>query len=92
MNSKSSEFEELNFDPIAYLNKKFPDEESLAGLDNEIDSLNAELADVNKELIEEIHEHAMMNIEISEEIEKARTLSKEIINEIGIIKDKAKKS
>jgi hypothetical protein len=34
----------------------------------------------------------MMNIEISEEIEKAKQLSKEIINEIGIIKEKAKKS
>jgi vacuolar protein sorting-associated protein 53 len=44
------------------LNTKFPDEESLAGLDQEIESLNAELAEVNKELIEEIHEHAMMNI------------------------------
>lgn len=48
MNSKTSEFDEVNFDPIAYLNKKFPDEESLAGLDTEIDSLNAELAEVNK--------------------------------------------
>lgn len=47
---------------------------------------------MNKELIEEIHEHAMMNIEISEEIEKAKKLSKEIISEIGIIKEKAKKS
>lgn len=34
----------------------------------------------------------MMNIEISEEIEKAKKLSKEIISEIGIIKEKAKKS
>lgn len=76
MDNKKSEFEEINFDPIAYLNTKFPDEESLAGLDQEIESLNAELADVNKELIEEIHEHAMMNIEISEEIEKAKQLSK----------------
>ncbi len=47
---------------------------------------------MNRELIEEIHEHAMMNIEISEEIEKARALSREIIGEIGIIKEKAKKS
>lgn len=58
----SKEFEEVGFDPIAYLNDKFPDEESLVGLDSEIERLNAELADVNKELIDEIHEHAMMNI------------------------------
>jgi hypothetical protein len=48
----SKEFEEVGFDPIAYLNDKFPDEESLVGLDSEIDRLNAELADVNKELID----------------------------------------
>jgi vacuolar protein sorting-associated protein 53 len=92
MKGQPSDFEEVNFDPIAYLNRKFPDEESLAGLDQEIESLNAELGEVNRELIEEIHEHAMMNIEIGEEIEKARRLSKEIIGEIGIIKEKAKKS
>jgi hypothetical protein len=34
----------------------------------------------------------MMNIEISEEIKKAKEMSKEIISEIGIIKEKAKKS
>ena len=34
----------------------------------------------NKELIEEIHEHAMMNVEIGEEINKAKNLSKEIIS------------
>jgi vacuolar protein sorting-associated protein 53 len=88
----SKEFEEAGFDPIAYLNARFPDEESLIGLDAEIERLNAELGDVNRELIEEIHEHAMMNIEISEEIEKARALSREIIGEIGIIKEKARKS
>ena len=36
----SGEFEDVNFDPIAYLNEKFPDEESLAGLDDEIERLN----------------------------------------------------
>ncbi len=40
----SSPFEDVNFDPIAYLNSRFPDEESLAGLDDEINSLNKELA------------------------------------------------
>lgn len=36
----SDEFEDAAFDPIAYLNKRFPDEESLVGLDDEIDKLN----------------------------------------------------
>ena len=45
-------------------------------LDDEISKLNLELENVNKELIDEIHEHAMMNVEIGEEIKKAKTLSK----------------
>lgn len=88
----SQDFEDPNFDAIAYLNARFPDEDSLVDLDDEIANLNSELENVNKELIDEIHEHAMMNVEIGEEIKKAKTLSKEIISEIGIIKEKAKKS
>ena len=88
----SQNFEDINFDAIAYLNERFPDEDSLIDLDDEITKLNSELEGVNKELIDEIHEHAMMNVEIGEEIKKAKTLSKEIISEIGIIKEKAKKS
>jgi hypothetical protein len=44
----SKEFEEAGFDPIAYLNAKFPDEESLIGLDQEIEKLNSELSEVNR--------------------------------------------
>ena len=36
----SSSFESPNFDPIAYLNQRFPNEASLSGLDTETDSLN----------------------------------------------------
>ena len=72
----SQDFEDPNFDAIAYLNTRFPDEDSLVDLDDEISKLNSELENVNKELIDEIHEHAMMNVEIGEEIKKAKTLSK----------------
>lgn len=68
----SNSFESANFDPIAYLNQRFPNEQSLAGLDAEIESLNSELQQVSSELIKEIHEHAMMNVHVSEEISKAR--------------------
>ena len=44
----TKEFEEANFDPISYLNARFPDEESLVGLDSEIERLNAELGEVNR--------------------------------------------
>jgi hypothetical protein len=85
-------FESANFDPIAYLNQRFPNEASLANLDTEIETLNRDLQQVNGDLIREIHEHAMMNVHVSEEISRARELSKEVIREIGVIKEKATKS
>jgi hypothetical protein len=47
----SNSFESANFDPIAYLNQRFPNEASLSGLDTEIESLNKELQQVSGELI-----------------------------------------
>ena len=39
----SQDFEDPNFDAIAYLNNRFPDEDSLMDLDDEIGKLNSEL-------------------------------------------------
>ncbi len=42
MNSETTEF-----DPIQFINKKFPTEDSLKNLDAEIDSLKEELKELN---------------------------------------------
>jgi len=40
-------FESDDFDPIAYINEKFPDENSLVNLDSEIEILENELNNMN---------------------------------------------
>lgn len=44
-------FDSEDFDPIDYINEKFPDEKSLINLDDEILLLKRELNEMNKELI-----------------------------------------
>jgi hypothetical protein len=44
------DLESPDFDPVSYINRKFPNEESLVGLDSEIHSLTAELDLLNAEL------------------------------------------
>ncbi len=39
--------ETQDFDPIMYINKKFPTEDSLKNLDSEIDCLKEELKELN---------------------------------------------
>jgi hypothetical protein len=85
-------FEEKEFDPITYINKKFPDENSLSGLDSEIDRLKKELSEINTDLITSIHEHSLLNSELQEEIKRSNNTTIEIIKEVATIKEKAEKS
>ena len=85
-------FEEKDFDPITYINKKFPDENSLSGLDSEIDRLKKELSEINTDLITSIHEHSILNSELHEEIKRSNNTTMEIIKEVATIKEKAEKS
>lgn len=41
--NKHDLFNDDDFDPIKYINKKFPDENSLVNLDSEIDSIKREI-------------------------------------------------
>ena len=54
-------FDSDNFDPIQFINERFPDEESLVNLDSVINELNGEIETLDTEILEGIHEHAMLN-------------------------------
>lgn len=90
-NDKTS-FESREFDPISYINSKFPDENSLVSLDSEIDGLKKELSELNSELMSSIHEHALLNSELQSEIAKSNATTSSIIKEVATIKEKAEKS
>lgn len=85
-------FDSREFDPISYINSKFPDENSLVSLDSEIDTLKKDLAELNNELISSIHEHALLNSELQNEIVKSNSTTMSIISEVATIKEKAEKS
>ena len=85
-------FDSREFDPISYINSKFPDENSLVSLDSEIDTLKKELSELNSELISSIHEHALLNTELNSEIQKSNSTTISIISEVATIKEKAEKS
>lgn len=91
-NIDKTSFDSREFDPISYINSKFPDENSLVSLDNEIDTLKKDLADLNTDLISSIHEHALLNSELQSEILKSNATTASIISEVATIKEKAEKS
>jgi hypothetical protein len=82
-------FEVDDFDPIKYINDKFPDENSLINLDTVIAELRDEVNTLDEEILEGIHEHAMLNTQMKEEIENTKTLTSSIVQEIKSIKEKA---
>lgn len=45
------EFDMADFDPIQYINSKFPDEGSLSGLDGHIARLREQLDSVNTDIM-----------------------------------------
>ena len=62
------DFDNENFDPIQFINDRFPDEESLINLDSVINELKGEISELDNEILEGIHEHAMLNSQMKEEI------------------------
>ena len=78
--------ETQDFDPILYINKKFPTEDSLKNLDFEIDSLKEELNELNSQLTQDIHEHAILNTKLNTEIKKSQLTTETIVKEVREIK------
>jgi chromosome segregation ATPase len=81
--------EEENFDPISFINDRFPDEESLINLDAVINELKTEINGLDEEILEGIHEHAMLNSQMKDEIANTKKLTTSIVSEIKSIKQKA---
>jgi hypothetical protein len=82
-------FDEDDFDPIKYINEKFPDEASLVNLDSVIGELRSEVTALDEDILQGIHEHALLNSQMKEEIANTKTLTSTIVQEIKSIKEKA---
>jgi hypothetical protein len=64
-------FDNENFDVVEYINKKFPDEQSLENIDDQIHFLRKELEGLNFEILTNIHDHALENADIKKELLKS---------------------
>ena len=82
-------FDGDDFDPIKYINDRFPDESSLVNLDSVIGELRQEVGKLDDEILEGIHEHAMLNSQMRDEISNTKQLTSTIVQEIKSIKEKA---
>ena len=82
-------FDSEDFDPIKYINRKFPDENSLVNLESEIDSIKKEIHILDEEILNDIHEHAVLNKKTKDELANTHALTKRLIFEIKSIKEKS---
>ena len=78
------ELDDEDFDPIKYINSKFPDENSLANLDQEIELVKQEIERLDKEILEDIHEHAILNKKTKDELDTTHVLTSKLITEIKV--------
>lgn len=77
-------FDDEDFDPIKYINQKFPDENSLLNLDEEIEMVKKEIERLDKEILEDIHEHAILNKKTKDELDSTHILTAKLIQEIKV--------
>ena len=84
MSKNRTNSEEDNFDPIKFINDRFPDEESLVNLDSVINELRQEISSLDEEILGGIHDHAMLNSKMKDEIQSTKRLTKSIVSEIKV--------
>ena len=84
MDNNFIEFDQEDFDPIDYINKQFPDENSLVNLDSEIDKVKEEIAKLDREILDDIHEHALLNKKTKEELNETHDLTQKLISELRV--------
>ena len=85
MKKRFAQFDEEDFDPIEYINKMFPDENSLVRLEDEITDVKDEIGRLDREILDDIHEHALLNKKTKEELDETHDLTQKLIAELRVI-------
>ncbi|KAJ5077222.1 vacuolar sorting protein [Anaeramoeba ignava] len=92
INLESIELDSQNFDPVLYLNKLFPNEQSL----NELESVNLNLRRksqlLNHQIQESIHNQTKSGIESKNYIDQTKTVIQELFEKLIEIKTKSEQS
>lgn len=84
MQKRFAQFDEEDFDPIDYINQMFPDENSLVRLEDEISEVKEEIGRLDREILDDIHEHALLNKKTKEELDETHDLTQKLVAELKV--------
>jgi DNA repair exonuclease SbcCD ATPase subunit len=92
MEDENDLLDDRDFDPIAYINKFFPDEESLDNLDTFVVGIDAQIDTIDEEISKAVQTQSGLGHEASKDISEAQTAIIELYDKIQNIKAKAAQS
>lgn len=92
MPSQEPDFEDPNFDVIDCINKQFPNEQSLAAIEDHIVSIRERIKQHDEEISAAIRSQTIIERDGRDELDRATTIIKELMQRINDMKCQAKKS
>lgn len=88
MNFQQDELDKVDFNPIDYINKQFPNEQSLVNLDPILTKLHIKIAQSDSEIAKEIRHLSSAGNKASNDLNIAQTSIVELFTKIHEIKAK----
>ena len=89
---ESDPLNSADFDPVAFINDQFPNEDSLTNLDNYVVSIASQINIVEKEISQTVQMHSLQRHQTSHDIGSALSQIEELSGKMSNIKNKASDS
>eukprot|EP00762_Andalucia_godoyi_P002399 ANDGO_02798.mRNA.1 Vacuolar protein sorting-associated protein 53 A len=93
---KGSEYDDIlvneNFDPVDYINKQFPSEQSLQNLDTFITKAKVQLFRLNRELLGAVRKQSLSAYQAEKDLERATGAIMELFKKVDSIRTAAENS
>ncbi|EAL64485.1 Vps53-like domain-containing protein [Dictyostelium discoideum AX4] len=86
------DFDKHDFNPVAYINDNFSNEQSLTRLDNFMNRLKLKIIKIDEEIIQEVRLQSISGGKGKEDLENAKRSINELLTKITDIKSKANQS
>lgn len=81
-----------NFNPVDYINKQFPNEVALGGLDDFVDNLQAQQKQIDEDIRHAVRRQAACGRRARADLDEAKSAVRELFERIKAIKGKAQQS
>lgn len=82
----------VDFDPVAYINQHFPDENSLSNLDTFVVAVSSKIAIVDSEISQTVQLHSLQRHQTSHDISQALSQIQDLSEKLSNIRTKASDS